>query len=362
MIFGILADGSGADFVIPKLVCSIWIRSLDTPAVLNLSVVVSNPESRPLSSVMLALTDRGENFTDISSTLLDARNPLSYTFVGRYELGQGNQLAFYDGIPNVEVVETTISGPQKKDGLFLYRVKLPQKRRKTIAFRLLAEVPLGNRISVPESGRCDCDLRFFDPSVLKTERAQLSERAIPVLIRYNRQTQDGGFDPFLYLPEGLELIEARPAVNHILRPIHYDWLGRTARERWTRFAWWPHQVIDDSFELDSEPFFVPPRRVLISTVIGGSAEIGPQPRQMLESPVLQSLSPKEREVLAELSGGSLPKNTQIADSLHLSPRTIDAHLRSIFEKLDVHDRRAAVRRAQELGFEGSTSSRDQLTP
>ena len=39
---------------------------------------------------------------------------------------------------------------------------------------------------------------------------------------------------------------------------------------------------------------------------------------------------------------------EIAESLYLSVNTVKTHLKSIYRKLDVPDRRAAVRRAREL--------------
>jgi LuxR family maltose regulon positive regulatory protein len=43
-------------------------------------------------------------------------------------------------------------------------------------------------------------------------------------------------------------------------------------------------------------------------------------------------------------------NPEIATRLVVSRRTVDAHLRAIYGKLDVHSRDAAVRVAQEIGL------------
>lgn len=60
------------------------------------------------------------------------------------------------------------------------------------------------------------------------------------------------------------------------------------------------------------------------------------------------LTAREREVLQLLvSGGT---NREIADVIFVSPRTVKAHLASIFQKLDVHDRTAAAMEAVRRGL------------
>jgi len=66
------------------------------------------------------------------------------------------------------------------------------------------------------------------------------------------------------------------------------------------------------------------------------------------SSTIATLTPREMEVLQllveELS------NPEIAERLVVSRRTVDAHLRSIYDKLDVKSRDAAVRVAEEMGL------------
>ncbi len=62
----------------------------------------------------------------------------------------------------------------------------------------------------------------------------------------------------------------------------------------------------------------------------------------------EPLTPREEEVLRLLALGLT--NAQIADRLIVSPLTINAHVRSIFSKLDVKTRTAAARRAMESGL------------
>jgi DNA-binding NarL/FixJ family response regulator len=65
-------------------------------------------------------------------------------------------------------------------------------------------------------------------------------------------------------------------------------------------------------------------------------------------PALESLTPRETEVLALLAEGL--SNPQIAERLVVSRRTVDAHLQHVYDKLGVHSRDAAVRAAQDLGL------------
>lgn len=57
---------------------------------------------------------------------------------------------------------------------------------------------------------------------------------------------------------------------------------------------------------------------------------------------LSGLTPREIEVLGEVAEGH--SNQAIADTLHLSARTIETHMRSIFLKLDLPDDGSAHRR------------------
>jgi DNA-binding NarL/FixJ family response regulator len=49
-------------------------------------------------------------------------------------------------------------------------------------------------------------------------------------------------------------------------------------------------------------------------------------------------------VLRLVAGGLT--NAQVAERLYLSPRTVDQHLRSIYDKLGVDNRTAAIDRAR----------------
>ena len=63
-------------------------------------------------------------------------------------------------------------------------------------------------------------------------------------------------------------------------------------------------------------------------------------------PVQYRLSPREWEVLDLLTTGLTAD--QIADSLVLSTETIRSHVKSVYRKLDVHSRQAALHEASRL--------------
>ncbi len=62
------------------------------------------------------------------------------------------------------------------------------------------------------------------------------------------------------------------------------------------------------------------------------------------------LTPRERDVLDLLSRGR--RTSEIAEALHLSPKTVSNNLTTIFAKLEVSDRTSAVLRARERGLGG----------
>jgi two-component system response regulator DesR len=70
-----------------------------------------------------------------------------------------------------------------------------------------------------------------------------------------------------------------------------------------------------------------------------------QPQVEIDAP---PLSPREREVLDLIAGGST--NREIAAALHLSPHTIKEHTSSLYRKLGARNRAEAVQRSQRLGL------------
>jgi DNA-binding NarL/FixJ family response regulator len=72
-------------------------------------------------------------------------------------------------------------------------------------------------------------------------------------------------------------------------------------------------------------------------------------RPMLPEQIFPDLTEREREVLALMVDGK--SNTQIADVLVVSPKTVSNHISNIFSKLQVVDRAQAVSKARQAGLE-----------
>ena len=67
-----------------------------------------------------------------------------------------------------------------------------------------------------------------------------------------------------------------------------------------------------------------------------------------EAAPFPELTDRERDILDLLAAGR--RTAAIADDLHLSPKTVSNHLTSVFAKLEVADRAAAIIRARERGL------------
>ncbi|MNO36062.1 Response regulator protein VraR [compost metagenome] len=72
------------------------------------------------------------------------------------------------------------------------------------------------------------------------------------------------------------------------------------------------------------------------------------PEKVFADPMLERLTPTEREVL-RLVTGELP-NKDIAQALAVSQRTVEYHISSILQKLQVKSRVGAVAKGYELGI------------
>lgn len=66
------------------------------------------------------------------------------------------------------------------------------------------------------------------------------------------------------------------------------------------------------------------------------------------NPLLEPLSERELAILAELP--AMSSNDEIASTFYISVNTVKSHLKNLYRKLDVANRREAVRRARDLGL------------
>jgi two-component system nitrate/nitrite response regulator NarL len=64
--------------------------------------------------------------------------------------------------------------------------------------------------------------------------------------------------------------------------------------------------------------------------------------------VKERLNPRELEILKILSHGQTL--TSIARELHISKNTVKTHLKNLYRKIDVHNRKEACVKASEAGL------------
>ena len=81
-----------------------------------------------------------------------------------------------------------------------------------------------------------------------------------------------------------------------------------------------------------------------------TAGMPPHPHDQLhvDQPLIEPLSEREMDVLRLLSTGL--SNPEIGQELFIATSTVRSHLKSIYGKLNVHNRWDAVHRAEELGL------------
>ena len=91
------------------------------------------------------------------------------------------------------------------------------------------------------------------------------------------------------------------------------------------------------------------KRVVDSTRLATAVEAAARARESERKRVdlLELLSDREREVLGYLTRGK--RNSEIAQELSISPRTVENHVHHILDKLEVGSRLAAVALATEMG-------------
>jgi two-component system response regulator NreC len=94
-------------------------------------------------------------------------------------------------------------------------------------------------------------------------------------------------------------------------------------------------------------------RQAVYDVAVGKTSLDPEVRQLLtqqatESLLITSLSSREREVLQLLVQGL--RNSEISEQMHVSIKTVEAHLTNLYQKLGVQSRTEAVTYAKEQGL------------
>ncbi|MEO8286243.1 MAG: response regulator transcription factor [Chloroflexota bacterium] len=101
----------------------------------------------------------------------------------------------------------------------------------------------------------------------------------------------------------------------------------------------------------------------IRSVANGEAIFGPEiarrvmnffasPNPIMPPQIFPQLTDREREILSMIAQGH--SNTEIADRLVLSQKTVRNHVSNIFSKLQVADRAQAIVRAREAGMGRNT--------
>lgn len=89
-------------------------------------------------------------------------------------------------------------------------------------------------------------------------------------------------------------------------------------------------------------------RSTITTFIREMAHVDEGSHSPVSVSIIESLTSREREVIALLAEGL--KNKQVAERLHISETTVRHYLTSIFNKLDVHDRVELIMYAYRYGL------------
>jgi len=98
---------------------------------------------------------------------------------------------------------------------------------------------------------------------------------------------------------------------------------------------------------DGEALLAPrlTRRLIEAFVSGGGGADRDRDGAAARAPALQTLTPREREVLTFVGRGQ--SNAEIADALVVSPLTVKTHLARLFAKLEARDRAQLVVAAYE---------------
>ncbi|MGK5685117.1 helix-turn-helix transcriptional regulator [Actinoplanes sp. URMC 104] len=138
----------------------------------------------------------------------------------------------------------------------------------------------------------------------------------------HRSTQD--------LRRAIEEFRRTPRPLALAAALHDAALLARGTDRSAARAWY-----DEADELLTAARAAGARRRLVAD-LGKWRGVAPAPADRPPESCLPQLSTAEREVALLIAGGMT--NIAAARRLHLSPHTVDSHLRKIFQKLDLHSR------------------------
>lgn len=96
---------------------------------------------------------------------------------------------------------------------------------------------------------------------------------------------------------------------------------------------------------EGQALFGPP---IATRIMGFFNDQGAKIKSVLPEEVFPDLTPRELEVLELIAEGA--NNTQIAEKLVISDKTVRNHITNVFSKLQVADRAAAIIRARDVGL------------
>lgn len=89
-------------------------------------------------------------------------------------------------------------------------------------------------------------------------------------------------------------------------------------------------------------------RTAVQTVASGGAYVSPQIKRDEREPLLEQLSPRQREVLLLIAEGRT--NREIAQLLSVHIKTVESHRTHLMKRLDIHDIAGLVRFAIRQGL------------
>lgn len=266
-------DGN-VDAILVKYVLSVWPqfvedRYVTTVCNIALSVKVSEQSTSALTRLILLAERRffsqvTPTAVDISHTLLDGSNPLTYMTQGLYRREPGSRrLAYYDGLPAVAVDCTSeITATAAPDWEFVrFEVALSRSVAPgtCAAVRFWFHAP--GVFAAAEDGllRFDLPVQSEYPLMQFVSSRVLAARALPMLT-IGADNLMGGMDVFIYQPLEFDGDDFNYPPSSRLLP-DYDHLGRRGAPPRLKFAW-----TGTSFKpLPGTPILVTDRIVLRGT-------------------------------------------------------------------------------------------------